>query len=157
MSTCVDQTSPMPSREQKVFQLVLSTPLYARKNTICISTCQRETKFILTLVDQTHPIPARTTFNMRGQNPSQRSEFITCVDQPHIMPRRTQNATQRLLKKTLPCQRGKNVSQHVLTKSRPLTKRTKVHLNLFRPNTSHASEDTKCISICADSEDIKYT
>ena len=70
-------------------------------------------------------------------NPSHASEDIkyisTFVDQTHPMPARTQNASQHVLTKPLPWERGH-----------------KMYLNLSWPNPSYASEDTKCISTCVD-------
>ena len=136
-----------------------------------------ETKCTSKWVDQTHPMPAMTEnvsqpmltkslpclrgpkmlFNICWPNPSHHSEntkyistwvwpnfshtiddrkcISTCVDQTHPMPARTKNVSQHVFKKFLPCQRGH-----------------KMHLNMCWQNTSHDSEDSKCISTCADQD-----
>ena len=47
------------------------------------------------------------------------------------MPARTQNSSQHVLTKPIPCHRGH-----------------KMHLNMYCPNPYHAREDSKCISTC---------
>jgi hypothetical protein len=46
--------------------------------------------------------------------------------------------------------RTQNVSQHVLTKPLIYQPGHKMHLNMYRRNSSNASKDTKCISTCID-------
>jgi len=62
------------------------------------------------------------------------------------MPARTQNVSQLVLKNQPVQARTPNISR--LSWPIPLTcpRGFKTHLNMFWPNPSHASEDTKCIS-----------
>jgi hypothetical protein len=59
--------------------------------------------------------------------------ILTCVDQTHPMPARKQNVSQIEFTKPIQCQRGH-----------------KINLNLCRPNSPHASKDTKLISTYVD-------
>jgi hypothetical protein len=148
ISRCVDQTHHMLEKTQKVSQIVLTKPLpHASKATKCIWT----------FVDQTYTIQSRTQnesqllwsksisyqreHKMHLNNcwpvPYPASEYIkcvwTCFDQTPHMPARTQKVSKHVLTKPLLCQRGH-----------------KMQPNLCWPKLSHASDDTKCISICVD-------
>ena len=83
----------------------------------------------------------------------------------HPMTARTQNASQHVLTKPIPCQRGhkmylncidqttpmaQNVSQYVLTKPLQYQRWLKMYFKMCRPNASHPSEDTNCIYTCDD-------
>ena len=126
-------------------------PSHACGDTKCIKTCidqkqcnsSEDIKCVSTCVVQSHPMIANTQnasqhvmiviilcqlehekyVNMCWQNPLQSSEHTryisTCVDHPPPMKARTHNAYQHLLTKLILCQR-----------------RHRMHLNLFRPNTS---------------------
>ena len=103
------------------------TPSHASEYTYCI----------LSLVDQTSHMPARTNLhlNMCISNPSHASEetnwISTCFEQISPMPAKADNAIPYVLSKHLPCQQG-----HI------------IYLKMCWPSPSHASKDTGCISIC---------
>jgi len=107
-STCDEQMHPMLARKQNASQHVLTKPSQASEVIKCIST----------YVHYTHVSVATICIWSR-------------IDQNLSMPARTQNATQHVLTKPIPCQRGlkmylnmcwtmtsmtENASQHVLTK-----------------------------------------
>ena len=146
ISTCADQTPPMPAKKQNLSQYKFKiNPFLANEDTNCIST----------YVDHIHPTKARTPnvsqlvfikpislqrgqklyFNMSWSNPSHASEdtkcISTCIDKTPPMPARTQYLSQHVLAKPFPRQRGHNM-----------------HFNMCWPNASHVSEDTKWISTC---------
>ena len=112
ISTCVDQTNLTTARTQNVSQVVLTKH----------HSCQPGPKMHLNLCwpDASHA----------SEDPKCIS---TCVDQTPPMTARTQNASQHVLTKRLPCQRG-----------------NKTYLNMCWPNLSNDSEDTKYISSCVD-------
>ena len=136
ISTYVDQTPPMPGRTQDASQLVDQThPMPARTQNVCQPVLIKP--ILCKGINKIH-------LNICWPNPSCASMIIkciltlveekcisTCVDQTHPMPSRTQNASQLVPSKSNPCQR-----LH------------KMHLNMCWPNPSHASEETKWISIC---------
>ena len=70
-------------------------------------------------------------------NPTHASEDAkwnsTCIVQSQPLPAWMQNASQQELSKDIPWQRIQNM-----------------HLNMWWPNPSHSSEDTKCILTCVD-------
>ena len=70
-------------------------------------------------------------------NPSHASEgtecISTCIGKTPPGSTRTDNASQHVFNKSIPCQRGH-----------------KIYPNLCRPNSIHASEDIRCISTCLD-------
>ena len=122
-------TKPIPFQRGHKMYLNLDWPKHEHKS--------EETKCITTWVEETHPMPARTqnisqlVLN-KAIHASNESKWISnCVDQTHPMPARIQNE-----------------SEHVLTESLPCLRWYKMHFNMCRPNSSHASEDTKCISTC---------
>jgi hypothetical protein len=155
---------PIPCRQEHKLHHNMLCPnvTHVSEDTKGSSTCvdqthsmQRDTKFISTCVDQTFPMPARTQnvsqnvlpktsqqgnkvhLNICGPKSFHASKDIkctsTCVGQTPPMPAGIQNATQYVLTKPIPCQRGH-----------------KIHLNLCWPNPSHASNESKCITICVD-------
>jgi hypothetical protein len=85
ISACVDQMQLMPAWMQNISQKVLTKPV----------PCQRGREIYL---------------DMCWQNPSHSSEetkcISTCVNQTKPMPKRTHNASQHVLTKPHPCQRG---------------------------------------------------
>ena len=117
ISTCVDKNHPMSPKTLNTSQHVLtkSHPL------------QREHKMNFNMC-RTKLSHARLNTNF-WPDPSHASENTKCipsfVDQTHPMPARTQNVSQHVLTKPLPCQWGHEM-----------------YLNLCWPNLSHASEDT---------------
>ena len=116
----------------------------------------------------TKPIPHQRGHKMylimcwtNPTNPSEDSKCMsTWVDQTDFA--RTQNASQFVLIKPLPCQWGQkmnlnlcwalyasevqSLSQHLLTNPLPCHRGVKMHLNKFCPNESKACKDTKWIS-----------
>ena len=128
----------MPAMTQNVSQQMLSKSITCSEDTKSISTCftkhthaNDDTKCISTCVDQTPPKPARS-----------------------------ENATQHVLNKPITYKRGYKIHQTLrghkmhlnkgLTKIIPCQRGRQMHLNMCRPNPSHACEDTKCISTCVD-------
>jgi len=115
----------MPASTQNVSQHVMTKPLPSlREESKCISTWVVQTIFMLE----------------RTQNASQ-----------HVLTKPLpENESQHVWTKHLQCQRGHKMSKHVLTKPIPCQRRQKMYLKICGPNPSHSSEDTKCISTCAD-------
>ena len=69
-----------------------------------------------------------------SSNASETTKCIsTCIDQTHLMPSRTQNASQYVLTKLSKCKQGH-----------------KIHFNVHWPSSSNANEVNKCISSCVD-------
>ena len=170
ISTCVEQTNPMPGLTYISTCVEQSPPMPARKRNVSLHVLtkhiqyQQEHKLYLKMFDQPLPMPAMT------QNASQ-----------HVQAR-TQNVSQHLLSKALHCTRGhkmhiqmgwtntsdasgytkcnltcvvqtpsmtawkQNVSQNVFTKPIACQREHKMHLNKSWTNLSLAREDTKCIS-----------
>ena len=111
-------------------------------------------------------------FNMCWPNPNHANEdtkwILTCVYQTNPMPVRTQNVTQQMLTKPIPCRRGHNMYLKLCKTNPPMTGRTQIvcqhvftihipwmpghtmYLNVCWSNPSLASENTKCISIWVD-------
>ena len=125
----------------------------------------------------TKPIPFqrghKMHINMFWPNPTHASDNINCfstwVYQSSPMPARTQNSSQHVLTKPIPCHRGHKMNlnwcwpnvtdvsegkrkllQLVLTKTNPWKRGHKTYLNMSWPNTSPASEDTKCFPTSVD-------
>ena len=161
VSTCVDQTNPMPVRTQNVSEHVLTQPLkcqrghkihltmccpipsYAWEDTKCPSTCVDETRNkpartqIKSLFEVTKTVPCQQEhkmhLNLCWPNLSHASEDIsTCVDQTPLMAATRQNIPQLVLTKPRTCQR------------------CHMHLNMCWPIPSYAIEDTKFIPACVD-------
>ena len=124
----VDQTHQVPARKQNLSQLALTIPI----------PCQWEHKMysIICL-----PNPSYDTEDKKC--------IWTCVEKTHPMPARTQNVSQLVLNKAVPCQRGDRVYLNLCW---PISRQRghKMYLNLCWPNITHASEDPKCISTCVD-------
>ena len=143
-------------------------------------TCQRRHKINLDLYWLIPPKPAKIQnayqLLLSKRFPSQRGKkinlnlcwenqchvsgvticILTCVDKTHHMPARTQNLSQHMLIKLLPCQRGhvfskpvpwqgtqKNATQLVLTKQILCQRRHTIYLYLWYPNHFCSSTDTK--------------
>ena len=89
--------------------------------------------------------------NMFWPNPTHASDNINCfstwVYQSSPMPARTQNSSQHVLTKPIPCHRGHKMH---LNRCWPnlthVSEGKKNYFNLCWPNLSHESEDIKCIS-----------
>jgi hypothetical protein len=110
ISACVDQTPTMPARSQKASQHVSTKT----------QTCHQEQRKYLKLCWPNLPHACEET-----------KCISTCVDQTPPMQARTQNISQLVLNKPIPCQRGHKM-YHILSWLNP----------------SHASEETKYISTC---------
>ena len=160
ISTCIDQTPPMPARTQNTSQHVLTKPSHDREDTKCrpkTSHASEDTKFTSTLCRH-NPSQAGEDKNasqlvltkslpwQRGHKmyldlcwpkPSHACEHTicisTCVDQIPFIPARTQNVFQRVLTKLIQCKRG-----------------LKMYLILCWLNSSHAGEHRTCIWICVE-------
>ena len=108
IETWVDQTQPMPARRENAFQHVMTKPLpWQRGYNMYLNKCwpnsshdSKDTKCISTCFDNKPPKSART-----------------------------QNVSQLVLTKPLPCKRWH-----------------KIFLNMWWPNPTHASEETRSIS-----------
>ena len=112
----VDQTNPIPARTQNESQRELTEDL----------PYQRVHKMHLYMY---HFHASEDTKWISRSNPSQVSENRKCVDQIHSMPAPTENASQQVLMKPLPC--------YTLYK---------MYLNMCCSNLSHAYEKTIGIS-----------
>ena len=67
------------------------------------------------------------------------------------MPVRTQNVSQHVLSKHLPCQRGhKMLLKQVLTKHLPSQREHKMYRNMCLLNPSHDRGDSICNTTCVD-------
>ena len=140
--TCVDQTPPMPARSENMEKL---NPSHASNDTKCISTCVDKTH---TMPTSTQNVSQNELTNLnptqRGHkihlnlccpNPSHDTKntkrILTCVifisssvDQTPPMPAMTQNVSQLVLTKPIPCNR-----EH------------KMYLNLDCLNSAHEIEE----------------
>jgi len=169
-STSVDQTHPLPARSQTsedtecITTYHDQTPLMAARTQIAsqqlsskLIHCQQglkmylnlcwpnssqageQTKFISTCVDQTYPMLARTKSISIG------------IDQTPPMPARAQFASQHVLSNPLSCQLGHKFHFNIALKyTITIQQGHKNHLFIFWPNSSHSSDDKKCISTCVD-------
>ena len=121
--SCVEQTRPMSTRTQNAYQLMLTTTIPCQRGhkmflNLCwpnVSLACFDRKCILTCVDQ---ITQKKRAHIKY--------ILTCVNQTHIMPAKTQNLSQFVLTKPLPFQHGNNM-----------------YLNFSCPNASLASDATK--------------
>ena len=107
ISTCVDQIPPMPESTQNALKLCWPNPFHAS---------EQIKKSIKCLPNRPNAIKATKCIS-------------TCVDQTPHMSTITQKASQIVLTKHLPWQRGQ-----------------KMYLSARRQNPSQFREDTKCIS-----------
>ena len=155
ISTCVDQTPPMPARPLNVSQHVLTKPLPCYQGHKCISPC----------VEQTPPMRARTQpppYQRGNQiylnmwcpilyHASEDTKYIsTCVHQTPEMPWISSCISRCVNLTHLMPMRTPNTSQHVLIKPLPCQREHKTYRNMCCPNTFLANVDTKFISICVD-------
>jgi hypothetical protein len=166
VSTCIDQTPPMPARTENAFQHVLTKPL----------PCQLGHKIISTFVDQTPAMPRRTQnasqhvltipipcqrrqymhLKMCWPNPSNASEdtkfFSTCVDKTQPMTAWTLHVLTKQITCISSCAdqadskpaRTQNASQIVLTNP---THGNKMYFK--KDLVDHVSEDTRYIKMCS--------
>ena len=116
ISTCVEQTFPMPARTQHVFT----------KNI----RCKRRHKMYLNMCS---PKTSHST--------EDRKCISTCLYQTLPIPARKQNECQPHL-----CQRRNKMYLNICDQTTPIPARTENYLNMCLPNTLHASEATKFIS-----------
>ena len=142
ISTCVDQTNPIPDRTEKASQHVLTKPIPCQLgHKIYLNLCWQRGQKMLQNLCWTKPITwqlgPKIYLNKCSLYLSYASDYnkciSTCVEESLPMPARTENLPQNVLMKLLPCQQG-----------------LKMHLNMCWTNTSHVSEQTICISTCVD-------
>ena len=113
-----------------------------------------------------NPSEAKMYLNIWCPNHYHASEDIkcisTCVDQTLLIPARTQNLFQHVLPKPIECQRGLNMyinkcwchaSEDLICTSKcvdqthPIPAKTQnVSQNMYRPNSSNASEIAECLT-----------
>jgi hypothetical protein len=110
ISTCVEQTPPMPSRTQNVFKLVLTNPFHESEDKKGNSTCY----------DQTHQMPAGT------QNVTQQ---VWTIHMQYQRGHKTYN-NMCLLNPSFKPAMHENASKHVLSKPSPMPARNKMHINM---------------------------
>jgi hypothetical protein len=124
ISTCVQQTHPMPTRTQVTSQLVLTNPI----------PCQLGHKMYINLYllnhSNTSELTKCTSTSFEESPPLNRGHkiYLNLLDQNTPMPGRNQNVSQYMLTKPLPCQRGH-----------------KIYFTMCRPIPSNANEDTNFI------------
>jgi len=128
ISTCYKRTNPMPSRTQNIYQPILSDTGEAQNVFHYMVTQQILHKINLNKC-WTHPFhvsKVKVDLKMCWTIHSLASDKtqITCIDQTHPLPSRTEIRSQLLLTKPLSCKQGQ-----------------KMHLNLCWLNPSHACEE----------------
>ena len=160
VSTCVDQTNPMPVRTQNVSEHVLTQPLkcqrghkihltmccpipsYAWEDTKCPSTCVDETRnkpFHARddTKSKTPPFPVRTRNIFQPLNCHRWQKSIsTHDDQTTTTPAKTQNVSQLVLTKSLPCLRVHKMQLNMCWPNLSYASKDKIHLDICWPNTS---------------------
>ena len=133
------------------------TGMYLNKNRPNPFHASEDTGTTSPWVDQSHPMPARplNVSQMFWPNTSYAGEYIKCIstrdDQTHPMQARTQKSITTFVDQThLKAARTQNAYQHVLTKLIKCKQGDKMHLNVYWPSSSNASERNKCILSCVD-------
>jgi hypothetical protein len=142
---CVDQGPNMAAWTYKIhLNMCWQNPSHDSEDTKCISTCVDQTPptTVTTQIGSHHvltkPLPCQ-----RWQSESQhvlnkpisyqrgQTSISTSFDQTHHTPTSTIMHINLCWQKPIPCQ-----GEH------------KMHVNMCRPNPSHASEHTKCFLTC---------
>jgi hypothetical protein len=83
-------------------------------------------------------------------DPEDIKSISTCVDETYPMPARTQNASQNVMTKSMPCKRAHQIYITTCVKVTSCQQGHKIYLNLCSTYISHAWEDTKYISTCVE-------
>jgi hypothetical protein len=139
ISIWVDQTLHMPAKTWNLSQLVLTKRI----------PCQRGLKMYL---------------NMCQPNPSHAREnvifFSACFDQTTPLPTKTQNISQLVFTKSIPCQQGHKMFHNICWSNTPHAREdSQISQHMLNkqhtchtcwPNPYHANENKICISTCVD-------
>ena len=153
----------MPAGTQNNSQRVLYKPLPNQgEHKMYINICwpkhsyaSEDLKYITTCVGQTPSIPERTQniswLVLTKTLPCQQEHKMNlnmCWPIPTLATDDTKYNSSCDYQITPMSAKTQNVSRFILTKFLPCHQWHKIYLNVCWPNSSHASEDTKCISTC---------